>query len=104
MGQGGNVFEWTETFSGQGPTENGDVDFMELRGGYWRSFLGGVFNSANGDMSGSGGIESNGIASGYAGIDAPIIGLRVAMIPEPSSLSLLALGGVVVAFKKRKQA
>lgn len=96
------MWEWTETFSGQVPTENGDVDFMELRGGYWRSFLDDVLNSANGDMGSSGGIESNGIASGYAGIDSPTIGFRVVMIPEPSSQSLLALGGVLVALRRRR--
>ena len=103
MGQGGNVWEWTDTFSGRGGTENGDVDFMELRGGYWRSFLGEIFNSAgDGGMSGFGGIESDGIASAYVGIESPTIGFRVVMIPEPSSLSLLALGGVVVALRRRR--
>jgi len=106
MGQGGNVWEWTDTFSGRGGTENGDVEFMELRGGYWRSFLGEIFNSAgDGGMSGFGGIESDGIASAYAGMDeAPSIGFRLAMIPEPSSLSLLVLGGAVVALCRRKRA
>ena len=105
LGQGGNVWEWTDTFSGQGWTENGDVDFMELRGGYWGSLLGGVFNSAgDAGMSGFGGIESDGIANGYVGMDeAPSIGFRVASIPEPSSLSLLALGGVVVGLIRRKR-
>jgi hypothetical protein len=31
------------------------------------------------------------------------VGFRVAMVPEPSSLSLLVLGGVIVALGRRKK-
>lgn len=88
MGQAGNVYELNETaYDGI----NNKVDeAREFRGGSWN--YGPVILAASyrGDW------DSTGASA--------IVGFRVAMIPEPSSLSLLALGGLILAFKKRRQA
>jgi formylglycine-generating enzyme required for sulfatase activity len=86
MGQGGNVWEWNETSSdGSNDLVGEDV---QLRSGCWidvsyhfeaSSRLN--INPTNGDGT---------------------IGFRVASVPEPSSLSLLVLGGVVVALRRRR--
>ena len=78
IAQGGNVWEWSESLRwGQ----------RMFRGGSWQ----------------------DGISALDVQLDNPPdaeydrIGFRVAMIPEPSSLSLLALGGAVVALGRRKR-
>ena len=89
MAQGGNVREWIENpidgFDNIGRT----WDNRENRGGSWYSSQGDL-----GPSSRRGDIPQ---------IDG-IIGFRVASIPEPSSLSLLVLGGAVVALCRRKRA
>ena len=87
MGQGGNVFEWNET-ENDGSNDSADELGRKLRGGAW-------FDSSMFDASGS---YYYGASSMY-----DFVGFRVAGVPEPSSLSLLALGGVVVALSKRKR-
>ena len=82
MAQSGNVWEWNETIF------NVDV-FRTIRGGSWATdfFM---------------------LASYYSNFVDPIMpdelasGFRVTMIPEPSSLSLLFLGGVVVALGRKR--
>ena len=88
VGQGGNVWEWMETaFDG---SNNIAGEPLELRGGSWfndTSLLDASYrNSLDPTNEGS-----------------PAIGFRVVSVPEPSSLTLLALGGVVVALRKRKR-
>ena len=86
MGQGGNVAEWTDTaYDG---SNNSESDSMELRGGLW------VNQSSNLDAS----------TRSYTARDESywFLGFRVASVPEPSSLSLLVLGGVVVALRRRR--
>ena len=85
MGQGGNVFELTETAYDGG--NNTAYESRELRGGAW-------YGGGSLDVSGRYDIDPSQGTS--------VIGFRVAMIPEPSSLSLLALGGVVVALRRRR--
>jgi formylglycine-generating enzyme required for sulfatase activity len=88
MAQGGNVCEWMESAY---DVNNNIADWPRgVRGGQWIYFaLDGLDAWRNGLNHPSDG-------------DGPI-GFRVAMVPEPSSLSLLALGGVVVALCRRKR-
>jgi len=83
MAQGGNVDEWIEGFPGPNLET---YAYRPVRGGDWESnsgYLEAVLNT----------VENNPVSSN---------GFRVVMIPEPSSLSLLALGGVVVAIRRRR--
>jgi len=90
MGQGGNVWEWTETaFDGVNDSES---ETRELRGGAWNNNntqLDANFKERNfGDPSRE-----------VFGSD----GFRVASVPEPSALSLLAvgLGGLALVRRRR---
>jgi formylglycine-generating enzyme required for sulfatase activity len=84
MAMGGNVAEWTET-PYEGRTEAAG-QIREFRGGDW-------------------------ISTSYSSLEraytmpsheSSALGFRVAMIPEPSSFSLLVLGGLVVALRRRR--
>lgn len=87
MAQGGNAFEWTESAAdgvNNSETEN-------------RGRQGGAFYGGDGDLA----------ASAFRfGQDSPssdfMIGLRVATVPEPSALSLLAVGLGVVLCRRRR--
>jgi formylglycine-generating enzyme len=89
MAQGGNVWEWNETAL----DESNEIvsETRVLSGGMW---------SANGnDLNasvlyyGSPSDEESGYGTGF----------RIASVPEPSSLSLLVLGGLVAALRRRKK-
>jgi len=90
MAQGGNVWEWMETaFDG---INNAAVENLELRGGAWNSFsvqLDASFRTSPPNASWEGFIGGFRVAS-------------TASIPEPSSLSLLSLGAVVVALNRKR--
>jgi len=85
MAQGGNVFEWQE---------NGMI-----RGGSWSSFY---------FYGGWLALSSNEIydPTSQQGLDTETneIGFRIAMVPEPSSLSLLLAGGAVLIAGRRRKA
>jgi len=88
MAQGGNAWEWNETaWDG---LNNSAEELRVVRGGGW--YIGG----------GSLGALNCG-ANDPTFEEQPIYGFRVTMIPEPSSLSLLVLGGVVVALRRRQK-
>jgi formylglycine-generating enzyme required for sulfatase activity len=88
MGQGGNVWEWNETaYDGTNDTA-----------GEGRTMRGGALYSG----------DSSILDASYRPISNPSIeyytyGFRVASLPEPSSLSMLALGGVVLVLGRRRK-
>jgi formylglycine-generating enzyme required for sulfatase activity len=88
MGQGGNVFEWYETELGGSNIT--DWYNREMGGGYWDSGIP-IIEAWN----------RGAYASPWA--ESELIGFRIAMVPEPSSLSMLALGSLVVAVGIRRR-
>jgi formylglycine-generating enzyme required for sulfatase activity len=93
MAQGGNVFEWTETVPLVDPDNFviRDVEDRTFRGGFWNSSL-----------------ESTDLAATtryIADTQYPSVslGFRVAMVPEPSALSLLAIGLSGLALVRRRK-
>ena len=76
MGQAGNVWEWMETaYDGSNNTVG---EIRELRGGVWNGF---------GDHVGASSRTTTAPTE-----ELYNLGFRVASVPEPSSLSLLAIG------------
>ena len=87
IGQGGNVWEWSETaYNGSSSTAD---EHRALRGGSWYYIVGSL------DASYS-------LAIDFPKSESFDYGIRVAMIPEPSSLSLLALGSFLMALRTRR--
>jgi hypothetical protein len=90
MAQGGNVQEWNETaFDG---TNDATSEDRTIRGGGYPSRSSMGLEASNRNyyaLTDEGGYFGN--------------GFRVASVPEPSSLSLLVLGGVVVALGRRRK-
>ena len=86
MAMGGNVYEWTES-AYDGSNDNIGENRI-LRGGAW--------------YTGSWELGASDYYSARVDGDGVYWGFRVASVPEPSSLSLLALGGVVVALRRRR--
>ena len=91
MGQGGNVWEWNETaYDGTNDTAG---ESRELRGGSW---------SLNGyNLDGSARVPSFILDPT---IEYFSFGLRIAAVPEPSALSLLAIGLGGLAMMRRRRA
>ena len=87
MGQGANAVEWMETsYDGSNDTAG---ENRELRGGnfgdfsfFWSTSVRESIDPARKEFS--------------------MFGFRVASVPEPSSLSLLALGAVVLAMRRKR--
>jgi hypothetical protein len=97
MGQGGNVWEWTE--SAHDGVNNSSTENREVRGSWWKESLL-SYQSASLRSSVDPATETLGDASSTLNI-----GFRVAGIPEPGSGALLALGvGGIMAIKGRRRA
>ena len=88
MGQGGNVWEWNETaYDG---SNNSAGENRQLRGGSWGFSSSSLVASSRNDKLPAD--ESSGL-----------YGFRVASVPEPSALSLLAIGlGGLAILRRRK--
>jgi len=87
IAQAGNLWEWTESaFDGDNSSAS---ENRLVRGG---SYDGSSYSLSSALLSNRPESENN-----------FIYGFRVASVPEPSSLSLLALGGVVVALRRSKK-
>jgi formylglycine-generating enzyme required for sulfatase activity len=89
MGQGGNVFEWTESaFAG---TNNSTTeDRFAVRGGNWDATEVDLRSSARDGLDPSNEVD--------------IIGFRVASVPEPSTYALLLMAGAGWLLWKRLKA
>ena len=84
--QGGNLFEWTEW-----------AKHMVPRG--WRGVRGGTWNYDVAPLH-----AAFRLISYYPESDHNNVGFRVAIVPEPGTLILVAVGAVLVTRKKRQQA
>jgi len=94
MAQNGNVYEWLENAYDRVNDIAGE--FVAMRGGSWNDGVGSVGQDAVNS------VDPNFDPSVYGGYQQAIIGFRVAMIPEPSSLSLLLAGGAVLMAGRRR--
>jgi len=89
MGQGGNVNEWTESA----------FDRVNDSAGEAREFRGGSWTSSWEEIESLSRISFNNSPT----VQATDFGFRVAMVPEPSALSLLMIGSAgLVAFHRRR--
>jgi formylglycine-generating enzyme required for sulfatase activity len=88
MAQGGNVWEWNET--ALNGNNNSASENRVLRGGYWINLF-------------SSGLEASTRGHSDPTDEGLLNGFRVASVPEPSSLSLLLLGGAVFAAARRRR-
>ena len=91
MAQGGNLWEWLETAN----------DLLNSDANELRAIRGGGFDNINSDTY----LQSNTASASWGSLptDGNIKnGFRIAMVPEPSAVSLLAVGLGVVLRRRRR--
>jgi len=89
MAQGGNVSEWMENaYDG---TNNDVREDRVIRGGSWQNLSGSSNWSNSWDQ----------LAGSYGSLNN--LGFRIAMVPEPSAFSLLAVGLGALAMMRRRR-
>jgi hypothetical protein len=88
MAQGGNVLEWNE--SARDGNNNDASENRVIRGGAWND--GADIGTRLDFMLYEGATTGDGVS----------VGFRIAMVPEPSSLSLLLAGGAVLMAGRRR--
>ncbi|NBQ65485.1 MAG: PEP-CTERM sorting domain-containing protein, partial [Verrucomicrobia bacterium] len=94
MGQGGNVNEWTE--SAYDGVNDSAGEAREFRGGSWTSSWEEIESLSRIPFA-------NETTRGGSTTAQNDYGFRVAMVPEPSALSLLMIGSAgLVAFRRRR--
>ena len=93
VGQGGNIWEWNETvYNGEFDGGITDENKRELRGGSWGGYNLGF------------GLEaSSQYGADHLETESYLFGFRVASVPEPSALSLLAVGLGGLAMMRRRR-
>ena len=90
MAQGGNVQEWMESV----PGGESDGNRRMMGGGSWNLGYAGFY----GDI-----LDGSSIGDAERWSDGETFGFRVAMIPEPSALSLLVVGLGALAMMRRRR-
>ncbi len=86
MGQGGNVFEWTE--SAAAGTNSSSSEDRAARGGYWTTTEFVMRSSFRVDLAGP-------------AFEDEAYGFRVASVPEPSTYALVLMGAGAWLLRKR---
>ncbi|MCK5114167.1 MAG: PEP-CTERM sorting domain-containing protein [Phycisphaerae bacterium] len=88
---------------------DGDVDADDLAtwgANYTGSSVGGAKGWANGDFDGDGDVDADDLATwgaNYTGSGgAPMMADMMASVPEPMTMSLLAIGGIALIRRRRK--
>lgn len=85
MGQGGNVWEWSESaFDGTNNSSSGD---RAIRGGFWDSSPNNLWSSLR--------------FGGDPALEVDFVGFRVASVPEPSTAVLVLMAGGAWLLRKR---
>jgi formylglycine-generating enzyme required for sulfatase activity len=92
MAQGGNLWEWLETANDL--SNNDASELRAIRGGGFDNINTDSYQESNSASASSGSQPTDGNMKN---------GFRIAMVPEPSALSLLAIGLGGLAMMRRRR-